>query len=249
VTRRRVPDWITTQPIAHRGLHDSATGIIENTEGAFARVAERGYAIELDVVQAADGEAIVFHDEDLQRLCARPERVRELTAGQLAQIAIQGTGDRIPTLAQVFTQIGGVVPILVEIKSSGTRPGPLELRVGELVRDYQGPVAVQSFNPRSLAWFAKHMPGVPRGQLAMRMTARDAPQLGAIQCFALSNLLLTHLSRPDFVAYDVASLANPAPRIARRLGLPLITWTVKSLGEWQRARPYADNLIFEGFAA
>jgi glycerophosphoryl diester phosphodiesterase len=247
VTRRRAPDWITTQPIAHRGLHGAGT--IENTEGAFERAAERGYAIELDVLPSADGEAIVFHDEDLQRLCARPERVRDLTTVQLAQIPIQGTRDRIPTLAQVFTQIHGRVPILVELKSRGSRPSPLEARVGELVRDYQGPIAVQSFNPRSLAWFARHMPGVPRGQLAMRTTAREAPQLGAVRRFALSNLLLTNVSRPDFIGYDVAALTDIAPRLARAIGVPLITWTVKSLAEWQRAKSYADNLIFEGFAA
>lgn len=249
MTRRRVPDWITTQPIAHRGLHDSAAGIIENTAGAFARAAASGYSIELDVLPSADGEAIVFHDEDLQRLCARPERVRDLTAAQLGEVPIQHTRDRIPTLAQVCAQIAGRVPILVEIKSRGRAPGPLEARVGTLVRDYQGPVAVQSFNPGSMAWFAQHMPGIPRGQLAMRTTAREAPHLGAVRRFALSNLLLTNLSRPDFIGYDVASIADVAPQIARRLGWPLLTWTVKSRGEWQRAKPYADNLIFEGFAA
>lgn len=246
---RRAPDWISKTPIAHRGLHDAAAGVIENTAGAFERAAERGYAIELDVLPSKDGEAIVFHDDDLQRLCGRTERIAELAAAELAKVPIQGTRDPIPTLGQVFDQIKGRVPILIELKSLGEKPGRLEARVAELLRGYKGPAAVQSFNPNTLAWFAQNMPEVPRGQLSMRYKKEDAPKLDIGQRVALANMLYNHLSRPDFVAYDAGAIADPAPRIARLMGLPLITWTVKSAEAWQRAKPHADNLIFEGFAA
>ena len=29
-------EWLTARPIAHRGLHDAAKGIIENTASAFS---------------------------------------------------------------------------------------------------------------------------------------------------------------------------------------------------------------------
>ena len=246
---RRAPDWITKTPIAHRGLHDATAGIIENTASAFERAAERGYAIELDVLPSRDGEAIVFHDDDLQRLCGRPERIADLTTADLAKIPIKGTRDPIPTLGQVFDQVNGRVPILVELKSLGENPGRLEARVAELLHAYDGPLAVQSFNPHTLAWFAENMPTVPRGQLSMRYTREDAPALDIAQRALLANMLCNHLSRPDFIAYDVAAIEDPAPRIARLMGLPLITWTVKSAEAWQRAKAHADNLIFEGFAA
>ena len=248
MTRRRLPGWITTQPIAHRGLHNAAAGVIENTLSAFEAATQNHYAIELDVLPSKDGEAIVFHDDDLARLCRRPERVRDMTAAELACVPIQGTPDGIPTLGQALEHIHGRVPILVELKSD-ERAGGLEARVGAVLRDYTGPVAVQSFNPRSMAWFAANMPSLPRGQLAMRYTTQEAPKLGAGQRFILTNLLSAKLSKPDFIAYHVDSLNSLAPRIARRLGLPLITWTVKSREDWQRARRHADNLIFEGFAA
>ena len=54
---------------AHRGLHDAAAGIPENSIPAFRRAAELGFGIELDVQLTADGEAVVFHDKNLQRVC------------------------------------------------------------------------------------------------------------------------------------------------------------------------------------
>lgn len=247
--RRPAPEWIAKTPIAHRGLHDAAAGVVENTAGAFERAAHKGYAIELDVLPSKDGEAIVFHDDDLKRLCGRSERVAELTAAELATIPITGTGDPIPRLGDVLEQIHGRVPILVELKSLGARPGPLEERVAELLGAYKGPYAVQSFNPATLAWFAAHMPEAPRGQLSMRYTHDDAPGIGIGRRALLSHMLCNHISRPDFIAYEVHAIADAAPRIARLMGLPLVAWTVRSAEAWERAKPHADNLIFEGFAA
>ncbi len=56
-------DWLTARPVAHRGLHDAANGVIENTSRAFAAAVAGNYAIECDLQLAADGEAMVFHDD------------------------------------------------------------------------------------------------------------------------------------------------------------------------------------------
>ena len=34
-------DWLIARPVAHRGLHDAAAGIIENTPSAFAAAIDR----------------------------------------------------------------------------------------------------------------------------------------------------------------------------------------------------------------
>src|SRR5687767_3344145 len=60
--------WLTAKPIAHRGLHDAARGVIENCASAFTAAIEAGYAIECDLQLSGDGEAVVFHDETLDRL-------------------------------------------------------------------------------------------------------------------------------------------------------------------------------------
>ena len=68
----RVPtrplDWLTARPIAHRGLHDAAHGLIENTAGAVRAAIAANYGIEVDVQISADGEAMVHHDDALGRL-------------------------------------------------------------------------------------------------------------------------------------------------------------------------------------
>src|SRR4051794_2404055 len=61
-------DWLTARPIAHRGLHDKAKGVIENTVSAALAAVDAGYAIECDVQLTGDGEAVVFHDFTLDRL-------------------------------------------------------------------------------------------------------------------------------------------------------------------------------------
>jgi glycerophosphoryl diester phosphodiesterase len=62
------PAWLTARPIAHRGLHDRARGVIENSLAAADAAVAGAYAIECDVQISRDGEAIVFHDETLERL-------------------------------------------------------------------------------------------------------------------------------------------------------------------------------------
>jgi glycerophosphoryl diester phosphodiesterase len=42
-------DWLTAQPVAHRGLHDASAGVIENTAAAFSAAMAAGYSIETDL--------------------------------------------------------------------------------------------------------------------------------------------------------------------------------------------------------
>jgi glycerophosphoryl diester phosphodiesterase len=80
-------DWLTARPIAHRGLHDKAAGCEENSLAAFAAAATHGFAIECDLQLSADGEAMVFHDDTLDRLTAETGPVIDRTADDLQQIA------------------------------------------------------------------------------------------------------------------------------------------------------------------
>ena len=59
--------WLK-RPIAHRGLHDAARGIIENSASAIAAAIGRGFAIEVDLQCVAGDMPVVFHDDTLDRL-------------------------------------------------------------------------------------------------------------------------------------------------------------------------------------
>jgi glycerophosphoryl diester phosphodiesterase len=58
--------WLGGQSYAHRGLH--AAGVPENSPAAFTAAIARGLGIECDVQRSSDGQAMVFHDWDLERL-------------------------------------------------------------------------------------------------------------------------------------------------------------------------------------
>ena len=79
---------------AHRGLHGDFA--VENTMQSFRAADREGYGIELDVRLSADNKVVVFHDDTLQRMCDRTERVDSKTAYELSWLDIKGTYERIP---------------------------------------------------------------------------------------------------------------------------------------------------------
>jgi glycerophosphoryl diester phosphodiesterase len=62
------PAWLTARPIAHRGLHDAARGVVENTLAAAAAAIAGNFSIECDVQLSRDEKVFVFHDDTLDRL-------------------------------------------------------------------------------------------------------------------------------------------------------------------------------------
>ena len=82
--------WLTARPIAHRGLHDAAAGVIENTASAFSAAIAAGYGIETDLQISADGEAMVHHDEALGRLTEGSGKLAAMSAARHPEGPVQG---------------------------------------------------------------------------------------------------------------------------------------------------------------
>ena len=97
----RAPDWLTARPVAHRGLHDEARGIIENMAAAAAAAIAGNFAIECDIQLSADGEAMVHHDDALGRLTDGSGRLDALTAAELRRVPFKATADRMLTLGEL----------------------------------------------------------------------------------------------------------------------------------------------------
>ena len=241
--------WIKQVPIAHRGLHECGKGIVENSISAFEAAVAHGYAIELDVQVTRDGDAAVFHDERLERLTDTVGKVRRRTSEELAAIPLSGTTEGIPNLQQVFDLVQGKVPILVEIKNPTRKVGKLEGRVADLLASYTGDAAVQSFNPLALQWFHKNAPHIARGLLASDYRNITQVNMSRRARFIMKNLLLSPLGRPNFIGYDVDALPAFAPALMRKVGLPLLAWTVRTDAQRVTSARHADNIIFEGFEA
>ncbi|MCF4166606.1 hypothetical protein L2U69_13210 [Zavarzinia compransoris] len=239
--------WLRDLPVAHRGLHDAAAGVPENSRAAFAAAAAAGYAIEFDIQVSADGVPMVFHDDTLDRMTPESGRVDTWRCGDLRDLQLAGTAETIPTLAEVLRLINGKVPLLIEVKAARGKVGPLEAATAAVLENYRGRFAVQSFNPQSIGWFRRHAPRVARGQISMDYRMDDEGGVKPWQAWFLTHMLFNRLTRPHFIAYDVRALPQRAVARARAAGLPALTWTVRTPADRKRAAANADNIIFEGF--
>ena len=245
----RAPPWLTARPVAHRGLHDRARGIVENMPGAAQAAIEGNFAIECDIQLTADGEAMVHHDDALGRLTEGSGPLRGLSADALRQVHFKDTTERMMSLGDLCALVKGRVPILVEVKSHFDGDRRLVRRMAEVLGRYAGPIAGMSFDPDQVLAIREMIPHLPRGIVAQSVyTEADWPEATPAQRKGMMRLKHSLETRPHFVAYWVNDLPAPAPWIARHIfGLPLLTWTVRTPEQRERAARYADQMIFEGF--
>jgi glycerophosphoryl diester phosphodiesterase len=241
--------WLTARPIAHRGLHDAAAGVIENTASAFQAAIAGGYGIECDLQISADGEAMVHHDDALGRLTEGEGRLAAMTAAALKAVRFKASSDRMLTLGELCDLVAGRVTLVLELKSRFDGDTRLAARLADVLKRYAGPVATMSFDPDLMAAVRRAAPGLTRGMVAERHYDHD--EWAALPRTRKRQLMwLTHAptTRPQFLAYAVKDLPAAAPLIARYVfGLPLLTWTVRSEDERARAARWADQMIFEGW--
>lgn len=242
-------DWLC-RPIAHRGLHESQRGIIENSPSAIMAALENDYAIEVDLQPDCNDKPIVFHDADLGRLTNENGPLKKRSEEELQNIRYRDSRDRILSLGALLEMVGGRVPLIIEIKSDWTGP-QLELvrAIGTSLEAYRGHAATMSFDPEIMAAFARNFPGIARGLISERYGNKNYwTMLSWRQRFLLRHLLLSGPANPSFIAYDIRGLPSLAPITARKLfGLKLLTWTVRTSEERIRAEKWTDAMIFEGF--
>ena len=186
-------DWLLATPVAHRGLHDDIRP--ENSMPAFKAAIEKGYTIEIDVHLSSDGHIVVFHDDNLKRVCGVDKKVAKCTLKELKTMKLKGTDNTIPTFDEFLALVDGKVGILCEIKGLNPYDNSISKAVCERLKTYKGNIALQSFN--------------------------------------------------YFIAYDVRDLEDNPYIVKARKTTPVITWTVNSPEKLERAKKFADNIIFE----
>lgn len=228
--------WLVARPIAHRGYHDMNQSIWENTASAFQRAIDAGYAIECDVQIATDGVPVVFHDDDLERLCGLRGDVRERTSRELAQLRVGGTSDGVPSLPALLKQVAGKVPLVIELKGRPSDDEGFADAVVECLENYDGPVALMSFDHGLLRDLKATEASCPIGLTAEGVKPEsffvheEAMQLGL-----------------NFISYCVHHLPNAFVEAQRAQGIPIITWTVRDAPAREKTSAHADQMTFEGF--
>ncbi len=218
-----VPRWQ-----AHRGLRTS--GAVENTLEAFRCARLSGAEMtECDVQLTKDGGVVVFHDDDLQRLGGRPDKVADLTLAEMRTLV------QAPSLRDLLSDTQAPRFINIEIKSKDTFNGRgLEEAVIQAIRDTgaEARVLISSFNPFALHRVAKLAPVIPRA-----LIASDAKEPG--NAWYLRHLLLGFWARPHVINLDERMITPDRLERWRDRGIHVFAWTVN-----ERAR--AKTLLQAG---
>ena len=215
------------RPIAHRGLHNNKD-IIENTIESFELAIKNNFLIEFDIVLSKDGEVMVFHDYDLNRLAGSNKLINSCTANELSNIKLLETNSVISSIDEVLYKINGKVPILIEIKES-FHPD-IEERLFEIIRSYEGEIAIQSFDKKSIIWFKNNAPFYKLGLISnnLELTVEEISKLGV-----------------DFLAFNINILDSDIVKNLKDLKFHILTWTVDTAEKYKKSQKLADNCIFE----
>ncbi|TDL79364.1 phosphodiesterase [Palleronia sediminis] len=230
---------------AHRGLHGA--GRPENGLAAIRAAHAAGHGAEIDLRLSADGVAMVFHDDRLDRMTGQGGAMDDMDAAALGRLRLDGTGETIPTLAAVLAATTG--PLLIEFKDrSGAlcgTDGRLERATAAALDGHAGPVAVMSFNPDMVAELGRLMPARPRGLT----TCAFGPDWGLSPAHAARLRGIADYGRVGacFVSHDRSDLDRPRLADLRAQGAVVLAWTVRSPAEHRAARRHCDAVTFEGY--
>jgi glycerophosphoryl diester phosphodiesterase len=243
----RALEWLVANPIAHRGLHHEAMGLVENCESSFAAAMREGFSIETDVELSKDGEAMIFHDDNVDRVLDAKGAVKSFTSAELKKMNYRQGRERIQTLAELLEQIRGKTTLVVEIKSLWDDDFTLTDRALKVISGYNGPVCVMSFDPTLIARAAVTYPDAIRGITADRVIDPYYNMLPIAKRLSMQNYWHLPYSRPHFVSFDFSQLPFQPITQFREAGHPILTWTIHSDEQAALARRYCDQITFENF--
>lgn len=225
---------LLTGAYAHRGLWGGE--VPENSLAAFRAAAHAGVGCELDVRLTRDGELVVFHDPTLARMCGRENRVDSIDLAMLRKIPLPDSST-IPTLAEALTAMDGQ-PVLVELKIEDPNTAIAE-RVAAVLDIHEGPAAAMSFDEATVARLREHISGHLVGQLIERESSVGGDEIAA-------KAQRAHALGVDYLAPHLSSLKQVGNAA---IGLPLVTWTVRTSSDLASARKFSAAPIFEKISA
>lgn len=229
------------QPIifAHRGASAHAP---ENTLAAFElALAQNADAIELDVKLSADGQVMVIHDTTVNRTTGSHGRVTDLSLAQLKSLdagsffSSQYSGEKIPTLQEVFEALGQRTFINVELTNYNTPRDHLVDTVCALVKKFglQKRVMFSSFFASNLSKARAYLPDVPRGLLAFSgLLGAWARSFG----FAFGRYQALHPNIQDVTPQQIQRVH----RLQRRIHV----WTVNAPQDMRRLFQWRVDALF-----
>ena len=229
-----------TRLLGHRGARGEA---LENTAAGFEHsqsLKAHGLAgVEFDIQLSRDGHLMVFHDDDLARMCGQQSRIDQLGMTEL-QCHLQ-FGHPIKTLADISPLLIGYSTIELEVKTHNRTN--FALLVEALARALIDtsftslPVVLTSFDTELHIRLQRHkrLSLIPRGLLirtpeALAQSTNTALQLGCIQ-----------------LGIHYPLLTQSVIERSHRYGLPVSAWTVNDTGIIQQLIQWKTDVIITDF--
>jgi len=222
-----------TRPVivAHRGASSAAP---ENTLSALstAMQATRNLAgIEIDVQFSADGHAILYHDEFLDKVGRTGTRVEDLGVAQLTELEIRG--ERIPTLSSVLALFARPTRLLLELKVYG------DLEGDPMLRCRRADALLGELLPLGKA-AAKWLMVLCFDHQVLRLMHVQAPHLRYVlnigdRLPAPEELATTGVSHLSALCVDIEILEPDFMAFARAQGLPVLVYTCNRPAQVDRA--------------
>lgn len=237
----RDSSFLKNKLIAHRGCHDIKKSIPENSMLAFEEAIKNNYTIELDVHILKDGNIVVFHDDNIKRMTGIDKNLKDMNYSEMESIRLQKTDQKIPLFKDVLDLVNGKVPLLVELKYD-TKCGLLEKEVINILNNYKGKFAVQSFSPLTIRYFRKNAPDYIRGQL---VSSFENEKFKIFKKITLGQMIFNFITKPDFISYDIRALPHKKVKRLRAKKL-VLGWTIRNKENYEHAKKYCDNCICEG---
>ena len=236
--------WIKNDFIAHRGYHSLDKSIPENTLLSFKKALDYGYSIECDVNVTKDGQVVVFHDINLQRLCGVDIHLSDVTYEEIKDFRILDTNEHIPLLSDLLKLVNGKVPLLIELKPKGNNKLLCQSFM-KTMHAYQGVYAIHSFSPGIVRWFKKNHPDIIRGQITEYFkNDQDMPH---VLKYLMKTMFFNKFTKPDFVNYGIKDLPNKYATKAYEKGMCMISYCARNELEYQMVKDHYDNAVFEFF--
>lgn len=230
--------------VAHRGLHNIKKGVPENSLAAFKSAIENGFALEIDIHVTKDNKIVIFHDDDLKRVCNNEGVVEQMTFDELSDFNLLGTDYKIPLLEELLEICDENSLLVIEYKCGPKNYKRLCENADKVLSSYNVPYIMQSFNPLALMWYKNNRKDIFRGQLASNFFKEGRKNLVEIIC---GFLLLNFLSRPDFISYDIKYPNTLSRRIAVGFGATSAGWTITSQKQLDNCKNDNNIYIFENF--
>ena len=258
---------VTERPtvVAHRGFADIYP---ENTVSAFEFASEgwtddaadrrRADWIELDVRPTADGEIVVFHDEELGGLTDADGVIYDQPAETVLSAEVLESGQTIPTLRESMEAIPPEIGVDVDIKTGSgdvergrvddTRSEREEWTwletVIDIATDYENELLFSTFWEGALATIRDVAPRIAVAYNFSESIEEGLAVTAEYDCETINPPLSMIQGTPFFEENEFEDI--DLVRVAHELGVPVNVWTINTWYECERLLDAGvDGLIMD----